>query len=77
MYEKKGYWFEIMFGVLGSFWKRQKSIQGKILPGSYTTIFSQLSFFIEKIGVQTVSLEKPGFSLILYWFSLLGSKENQ
>ena len=24
-----------------------------------------------------MSIEKPGFSLILYWFSLLASKENQ
>ena len=47
---------------LKTFWKYHKSKDRKILPGSYTTIFSQLSFFIEKKLM--FKPEKPGFSLI-------------
>ena len=67
---------KVVFGLLGSFWKCQKWIQGTFLPGSYTAIFSQLSFFIEIFSGQTVSLEKPGFSMVFHWFSLLGPLMN-
>ena len=45
---KKRVGSKIHSGVLGSFWKRQKSIQGEILPGSYTAIFFSTFIFHRK-----------------------------
>ena len=68
IYKIKGTEPEIVLGVLESFWKHHKSIQGKFYRGAILRFFLNFHFSSKKIDVQTVLLEKTGFSLIFYWF---------